>query len=596
MSEHDTDNLDDTKSDVPVFGSSDARPRMEISTVRHDESSSVSEEVVSELPEDSMSSFQGTSKEQDRMMLELTAKLSEKDITPPVPQESQSLGKRRDTTEKEMPVDKPLVNPESVARMEYSMRRLLGKGGFAEVWESEQTSLKRRVALKKLRHDIDERVKKARGEGVNAQTAFILEALITASLEHPNILPVYDLSFTDLEEPLLAMKLIRGFSWNRQIKRDISKQTPVRLFLDKHLPILVDVSLAAAFAHSKGIVHRDIKPTQVLLGSYGEVLLTDWGLAMAYDTDLVEDTISRDLAEVAPNKNNAVNPAGTPSFMAPEQTSDTCSDIGPWTDVYLLGGVLYYLLTGGTPHYGPTSKDTFQHAIEGKLDPVRERAGNRFVPEELVELAEEALVPDIKKRLPSATEFHERLRDYLTGASRRQRSIVITEELEGRISQLPSEYGEINKLISSSDTALHLWPDNYSAKQIRQKLVERMCNIALEHNDLVLANTHADRLDDQAARERVADEIEMRLRFDSSKETRRRFFIRGLIVLLVITSAGCIYFLQRSIKAEERIQDAETRQFEAEKMLNEHLRSEKVSPEDFWKPVLDAKEAENLEE
>src|SRR5262249_541565 len=146
----------------------------------------------------------------------------------------------------------------------------------------------------------------------------------------------HDLGFDSGGEPLLAMKLVKGESWNARLKKDFLDYDAPEL-LSRNLPILIQVAQAVAFAHSKGIIHRDIKRAQVVLGDFGEVLLMDWGLAVATGTDAVP----ADAAGVRlPSPNTASSPAGTPSMMAPEQTGRSGAKLGPWTDVYLLGGTL----------------------------------------------------------------------------------------------------------------------------------------------------------------------------------------------------------------------------------------------------------------
>src|SRR5205823_6499906 len=154
-----------------------------------------------------------------------------------------------------------------------------------------------------------------------------------------------------------------------------------------------------AFAHARGIVHRDLKPSQVMVGNFGDVFLMDWGLAVTF---LPPEEQREDMAAAcATHIDYAANPAGTVAFMAPEQTEKTAEHVGPWTDVYLLGGILYYLLTGTYPHPQRNSVEAFQHASRGNLEPPEQRAPDTSIPPELSQLAMKATARDRNARFES---------------------------------------------------------------------------------------------------------------------------------------------------------------------------------------------------
>ena len=212
----------------------------------------------------------------------------------------------------------------------YILRRCIGVGGFGEVWEAEQASLERLVAVKKIQdlHYIE--LQDDEQQRIRLEHQFRQEALITAQLDHPNIVPVYDLGLDENGRPALAMKLVRGKPWNHILFADFYDLEEEDYYA-KHLPIFLDMLQAAAFAHSRGIVHRDLKPSQMLVGNYGEVLLMDWGLALfvgrvSDDKDLTPPPMN------IPTVKTAHNPAGTPSLMAPEQTLETAFDRDHPTD------------------------------------------------------------------------------------------------------------------------------------------------------------------------------------------------------------------------------------------------------------------------
>ncbi len=206
-----------------------------------------------------------------------------------------------------------LLNPE----IEYDTTKEIGRGGFGEVWEAVQTSLDRVVAVKRLRRDRVQRADVSKGYVRFMEDAFRREAMTTACLEHPNIVPVHDLASDNEGKPLLAMKLVRGSQWDFLMRTDFN-ELPVEEFLAKHIPILLSVAQAVAFAHSRGIVHRDIKPGQVMVGEFGEVVLMDWGLAILYDATALKGSGQRLSAMLAREPTSATSPAGTLAFMAPE--------------------------------------------------------------------------------------------------------------------------------------------------------------------------------------------------------------------------------------------------------------------------------------
>jgi serine/threonine protein kinase len=240
----------------------------------------------------------------------------------------------------------------------------IGRGGMGEVWEARQASLGRTVAVKRIRQD------RLSNEDRSVLTVeFVREAIITATLEHPNIVPVHDLGADADGLPLLAMKLVKGRPWDALLKEDFLKLSAPAL-LGKNLPILVAMAQAVAFAHARGIVHRDLKPGQVMVGEFGETILMDWGLAIFVGaSDSAESGAFAQDAGAAPFRPpsiaEALNPAGTPALMAPEQTESEPNRLGVRTDVYLLGATLYFLLTGTYPHRGATSADVMRRARRG---------------------------------------------------------------------------------------------------------------------------------------------------------------------------------------------------------------------------------------
>jgi len=424
----------------------------------------------------------------------------------------------------------------------YEMKGLLGRGGWGEVWEAVQTSLGRTIAVKKLRADLMKEAENDPGAQWHLAVAFRQEAVIAASLEHPNIVPVHDLVFDDTGRPMLAMKLVRGRLWYHMIREDF-KSMEVDDFLARHIPILMDVAQAVAFAHSRGIIHRDIKPGQVMVGEYGEVSLMDWGLAIV-DAEKGATVAATGAAafEDLPVPETASSPSGTASFMAPEQTLLSASGVGTWTDVYLLGGTLYTLLCGRAPHDAADSKSTFHMAARGEVVPAREAAPGREIPDELLALANRALEPDPANRVPSAREFLDALNDYVSGSSRRRESIACVRRAFEMLESTRGSYRNFADQLALLNRALTLWPGNVSAIATGARVHAAYARAAIERNDLSLAQIQAEAVTDEDERASILSEIQRCASRADSRERQRRLGIAASLLLVLALAVGALTY------------------------------------------------------
>lgn len=376
---------------------------------------------------------------------------------------------------------------------EYTLHRVIARGGFGEIWQATQEALGRVVAVKRLRQDLIDQYRLQPDHLMRLETAFRQEALVAAHLEHPNILPVHDLGVDDSGHLLLATKLVRGMPWSELVLRD--RRLATGDFLDIHLSILEAVAQAVAFAHSRGVVHRDLKPAQVMVGQFGEVLLMDWGIAMFLDENpALDGMMPLALAGFVPTPRTVANPAGTVGYMAPEQTEPTPARIGRHTDVYLLGAILYELLTGHVPHEGDTRHASFYLAAQGAVPSPWEVAPNREIPAELAEIALACLEPDPMRRLPSVDELIARLREYRTGASRRREATELARRVAAQLADEPADYKALAHHQGLVARALSLWPACAEAESLHQQLALRHARLALGNHDLKLARLQAERL------------------------------------------------------------------------------------------------------
>lgn len=257
---------------------------------------------------------------------------------------------------------------------------VIGEGGMAQVHLARQNTLNRQVAVKTLRAD---------QRSPKMAERLLQEAWTTGALEHPNIVPVHDIILADDGAPQVVLKRVEGQSWSELL-------SDARPPLQEQLRVLMDVSRAVEFAHHRGFVHRDIKPENVLVGEAGDVYLADWGIAVATE----EHAGGR-----YPLASEATLIVGTPAYMAPEMLDPANSPIGPWTDVYLLGSVLYELLAQRPPHFGESMLSLVHNIVRGPTMPDHDP--------ELIRICSRAMESDPAKRFETALQFRLALQDYL---------------------------------------------------------------------------------------------------------------------------------------------------------------------------------------
>jgi hypothetical protein len=256
----------------------------------------------------------------------------------------------------------------------YRILRPHAKGGLGEVFVAEDQELHREVALKEIqdRH----------AHNAESRARFLLEAEITGGLEHPGIVPVYGLGQYADGRPFYAMRFIRGDSLQDAINRFHQADVPGRdpgeptLSLRQLLRRFIDVCNAIAYAHSRGVLDRDLKPGNVMLGQYGETLVVDWGLAKPlsqreHRTDGGEPTLlPHARSELGMTQMGQI--LGTPAYMSPEQAAGRLEQLGPTSDVYSLGAILYCLLTGRPPYLETSLERTLVQVQLGEFPPPRQ--------------------------------------------------------------------------------------------------------------------------------------------------------------------------------------------------------------------------------
>ena len=245
------------------------------------------------------------------------------------------------------------------------------RGGLGAVFVALDTELHREVALKQILDD--------HADDPTSRQRFLLEAEVTGGLEHPGIVPVYGLGTYGDGRPYYAMRFIRGDSLKEAIEHyhgyAAFQTDPGRRSLELHklLRRFIDVCNAIDYAHSRGVLHRDIKPGNVLVGKHGETLIVDWGLAKPTgqsdarsDERTLRPSSASGSAETLPG-----SALGTPAYMSPEQAEGDLDRLGPRSDVYSLGATLYCLLTGRPPFEGGDIGGILRGVQRGDFRPPR---------------------------------------------------------------------------------------------------------------------------------------------------------------------------------------------------------------------------------
>ncbi len=380
----------------------------------------------------------------------------------------------------------PLSAESVLASQSYVVHEELGRGGFGIVNRAQAPNLRRDVAIKTLRAELARQPEVLRG--------FIAEALVTGQLEHPHIIPVYDLGADDDGAIYMAMKLVDGRAWSDLLhgSKPLRAIRTGDFYVVSNLEILLHVCNAVAFAHSRQFLHLDLKPANVMVGSYDEVLLMDWGLAVTF-ADAKPSPLLR-------SKRELTSPCGTPSYMAPEQARGDSEAIGPWTDTYLLGGILFRILHGQPPHGLGTFSEVVTRAATGQVAPLPDD-----VPEELVRICGKALDPDPAQRYQTATAFANAVRGFL----RHKESLKLYAQGKRKLERLRAAKGSFQahvEAISLFGIARRFWNDNQKAREAEREAQRALFDRLVERGALPEAGDALVRLERlQLAADKLAD-------------------------------------------------------------------------------------------
>lgn len=302
----------------------------------------------------------------------------------------------------------------------YQLTRELARGGLGSVWLARDQHVARDVALKSMLPRI--------AGNASLEERFLIEAQITGQLQHPGIIPIYELGIKPDGSPFYTMKLLSGQTLSQSIKayhalpRD-SEERSVRF--NELLQVFIGVCNAIGFAHSRNVIHRDLKPLNIMVGDFGEAIVVDWGLAKVMgrpelrerpsSEEPVDARASASFVQPTMNSDGSATVAGsvmgTPAYMSPEQA--LAQELDARADIFSLGAILYEILSGRAPYKAASGLEILELAQKGVIPSLRTQ--NRDIPPALEAICLKALAKDKEARYPTAIALGDDIKQFLAG-------------------------------------------------------------------------------------------------------------------------------------------------------------------------------------
>ena len=320
----------------------------------------------------------------------------------------------------------------------------LGRGGMGRIVEGLDPDLQRWVAVKVALPSSQ--------AGPKSAERFLTEARITAQLEHPGIVPVYELGESAEGEQFFAMRKVEGRSLG-ELLDGLSGGDPElteHWTLRRLLGVFEQVCNAVAYAHSRRVLHRDLKPENIMLGAFGEVLVMDWGVARVLDGPVEEITHDGEISGFQRAMTMDGASIGTLGFMSPEQAKAELEELDERSDVWSLCAVLYELLTLEHAYDAEEPMAILFQVFSGPPTLPRERAPDRRIPAEIEAICMKGLATEREDRWGSAEELAEAVRSFLDGSERRRQAASHLErahEARERHRRLTEEREELSKRV-----------------------------------------------------------------------------------------------------------------------------------------------------
>lgn len=297
----------------------------------------------------------------------------------------------------------------------YEVTKELGRGGMGAVYLAKDRELERDVAMKVV----------LEGDGDSFNARFIEEARITGQLEHPNIVPVHELGMKGMD-PYFTMKFVRGQSLKELIDNHAAGTSEVSL--QRYLSIFMKILDGVSFAHAHKVLHRDLKPENIMLGEHGEVLVMDWGIAKAMDAGKAKTKTKSPMKNMAKRRVKSLRDgggdesawtmdgeiSGTPNYMSPEQANGLTNELGPSSDIFSLGVILYEMLTLKQAFPGGAIQ-AINKVLQGSYEDPKTAAGKRSIPPELAAVINKAMALKVRDRYRSVHQFQKDIEHFISG-------------------------------------------------------------------------------------------------------------------------------------------------------------------------------------
>ena len=373
----------------------------------------------------------------------------------------------------------------------YEDIELLGRGGMGEVRKVRDRYLNRFVAMKIVQFNV-----LRSSDGLNR---FIEEARVNAQLQHPNIVPVHDIGVLEDGRYYFTMKEIKGRELS-DIIYDVYHSVPGAPTLYQLMTIFHTVVDTIAFAHSHGVLHRDVKPSNIFIGDFGEVLVLDWGIAKFIHSMTHE---KNSIVSIQPNSTLYGNVSGTPIYMSPEQAEGGI-DLDERSDIYSLGAILYEILSGRPPYMGdtaehillkvrneePPSLELFSPTSLRNSGTLHNKKRPYPIPTELIEICNQSMYREKNRRYSTAKELANLIQNWLMGLQKKRKAEgafskaqTILQEIEKKKRDNIKREEKCTQYFSSTKTKEDAWKiwTIYSEEKIQIKILWRKYKEQLEH-------------------------------------------------------------------------------------------------------------------